>query len=358
MKTLAIWIVLGPAAFFALPVNAAIDILAPPPAISTNVDHVYIVGRTDLPSVNVYLNDQLISEVITKDSIFHSYIKFGYGLNEIKITPLGDSAGEIINILSGPSISRKYEGYFEKNRFHGPTPRSECTECHQCRCEDPITIDNDAFCLECHKEIDASFDSHIPNTTSACITCHHLSRDLAKQAAPENADSDNPCYSCHKDKIAQFSQDYVHGPVAGGSCEICHDPHGSEFEKNLLYPIEVLCSICHGIVDDAKDRTIQHPPFAEGKCSRCHDPHATNNRWVLKSNSKEICSPCHMKNGKMEFHNHPYNVKPKNALSIPLELTDDGLLECLSCHNPHASDTEHLLRTSGEDSCIGCHPDR
>ncbi len=111
-------------------------------------------------------------------------------------------------------------------------------------------------------------------------------------------------------------------------------------------------------MDDARTKQIQHKPFLKGKCGQCHDPHSTNHKWVLVKNSQEICVPCHMPDGELKYHNHPFNVKPKRRLLSPLELTDSGQLECLSCHNPHATETKHLLRTSQGHSCLGCHPDR
>jgi predicted CXXCH cytochrome family protein len=39
-------------------------------------------------------------------------------------------------------------------------------------------------------------------------------------------------------------------------------------------------------------------------------------------------------------------------------LTKRGTLECLSCHDPHSSETEHLLVVSAEISCVACHGDK
>jgi predicted CXXCH cytochrome family protein len=104
---------------------------------------------------------------------------------------------------------------------------------------------------------------------------------------------------------------------------------------------------------------IQHSPFDRGLCGSCHDPHATNNKWNLVKSSETVCMGCHADvNGDMDGHDHPFNVKPKHRLVADLELSSSGRLECLSCHNPHASSVSHLLRTNKKFTCSGCHSDK
>jgi predicted CXXCH cytochrome family protein len=102
---------------------------------------------------------------------------------------------------------------------------------------------------------------------------------------------------------------------------------------------------------------VVHKPFIDGQCGGCHDPHATNNEWVLKKSSEEICLNCHKPDTDLLNHRHPYNTKPKKKLASDLKLTPDGLLECLSCHNPHSSKQPHMLKTEMDAICIGCHMD-
>jgi len=103
----------------------------------------------------------------------------------------------------------------------------------------------------------------------------------------------------------------------------------------------------------------QHAPFAAGRCGTCHDPHATANRWVLVKSSETICLECHDPQGDgLQNHNHPYDIKPQRTLTRDLRLSSKGHLECLSCHNPHATDSEHLLRTSQQNTCIDCHSEK
>ena len=42
---------------------------------------------------------------------------------------------------------------------------------------------------------------------------------------------------------------------------------------------------------------------------------------------------------------------------MPLKLSEDGKLECLTCHEPHAAGAGYLLRSNRANVCLGCHPD-
>jgi len=363
MRTVIVLIAIIMAAQTSAPRAGFLEIITPPEHISTTTDGVYIVGKSDAPMIEVRVNNRDAFEVEVKDSVFHTNIKFGYGLNEINIAPIysktrPDSINSLIlDILSSPHISKKYENLFIGYNFHKSERVKACIGCHKYDTGDNEVIEEAGPCFDCHRDIKNRFKNHIVNNRNACIICHKISANLTMVRAGNYSDK-NPCYMCHKDKIGEFAQDYIHGPVAGGSCTICHDPHGSSYEYNLHKSEDILCGSCHSVVDDNKNRKTRHRPFEYGNCRGCHDPHATNYKWVLLRNSQELCLTCHDGDKMKEFHNHPYNVKPKHKLATPLKLTESGQLECLSCHQPHASDSEHLLRITQEHTCRGCHTDR
>jgi predicted CXXCH cytochrome family protein len=208
------------------------------------------------------------------------------------------------------------------------------------------------WCVGCHRETGKQFKKHITGGEGDCNGCHKVNGDLTRSVSGQFSDM-NPCFGCHQDKIGQYAQDFIHGPVAGGTCTICHNPHGSSFEMNLRSPVPFLCMFCHTALETVHAR-VQHKPFAEGQCTACHDAHATNNKWVLVKSTGEVCLSCH--EGKLDYHKHRYEVKPKKKLETDLVLNDQGQLECLTCHNPHAGDAEHLLKTESDNPCGGCHP--
>lgn len=340
-----------------------IEILAPDKRISVKTDNIHIIGKTGAPIVDVFLNGKFIDNTKVKDSLFHKHISYGYGLHEVKFVPIFSGKLEsetefvTVEIMYAPKIDRKYKRLYPDYIFHNQNHRQECLTCHKCDCDDLNDIDDEATCLECHSSLTSSFSKHIETENQLCIICHELGTDL-KQLLSANRSSNNPCLKCHKDKIKSFDQKYVHGPVAGGSCTACHDQHGSPYEKDLRAPINVLCISCHTDVESQMNDLVVHKPFIDGQCNGCHDPHSTNNEWVLKKSSEEICLNCHKPKSTLKNHKHPFNVKPKNKLMANLELTAEGRLECLSCHNPHSSKRRFMLKSETDTICVGCHKDK
>ncbi len=340
-----------------------VEILFPAPYGSISNNHIYIIGYSEAPMVEIILNDRKQTVGIVKDSVFHFKIELPYGLNEIKVLPIfsGDSVSPddtaFVEILSSPDIARKFRRIYPTIEFHNGEGKKSCEKCHAQVWSDLSVTKESSSCLECHTEFDEGRSLHVTEDKQNCSICHGSPEDLPSEYA--DMGTDNPCFFCHKDKIQSFDQEFVHGPVAGGACTVCHNPHGSGYDKSLVSAQEILCFSCHEFTQEMKEMMVQHRPFETGRCSSCHDPHATSNKWVLVKSSETVCLTCHNKDDLgMEFHRHPFNVKPKRHLNTDLELSSTGRLECLSCHNPHASQTKHLLRVTNKFICVGCHADR
>lgn len=341
--------------------SSILRVLSPPEQISVSISRIHIVGTSIAPEVEVVLNEVSVGNITVTDSVFHFHLSYGFGLNEVKLIPrFGDSTLQpnqvrTLEILYGPEVSRRYRRMYPVFTFHKGAPREECLVCHGTGAEQADELTNEAACMSCHMDMRDNFEKHTSADDRTCINCHQLEGyTTVKATDPAN---ENPCYNCHTDKIGRYAQKYIHGPVAGGGCTVCHNPHGTAFEKNLHAPVQELCFSCHEDLADELDNEYLHRPFRDGYCTECHDPHSTNNRWMLIKNSENVCLTCHEKEGTLKTHRHPYNVKPKKPLRVDLQLTDRGRLECISCHNPHSAKIEHLLKVSGEYSCVGCHVD-
>lgn len=66
-----------------------------------------------------------------------------------------------------------------------------------------------------------------------------------------------------------------------------------------------------------------------------------------------ICKKCHA-----DISHHPVNVYAKKGMKVIAEYPTmaGGKISCVSCHYPHASDSEFLLRKDlQKDLCLGCH---
>lgn len=341
-----------------------LNILTPPRYASTHHNQLTVVGTTSASIVEVYLNGRKFGDYSVQDTFFHVPLTFGYGLNEISITPVYSGIVETaansvhLEILCGPESVGHLHRIYPELTFHGQEIEADCQGCH-------IRIDTEqaqgkegSYCASCHGRLGHESGMASKMADKDCALCHTTDGDSNSERIIRKP-THQKCYSCHPDKIKSFNQEYVHGPVAGGSCTVCHDPHGSTFESSLKNAKEILCFSCHKFTKEFKNLPVQHPPFATGKCVRCHDPHSTANKWILVKSSEIVCLECHDPEGDgMEFHNHPYNVKPKKPLTRNLELSQKGRLECLSCHNPHATDSEHLLRITQKFTCMGCHEDK
>ncbi len=91
--------------------------------------------------------------------------------------------------------------------------------------------------------------------------------------------------------------------------------------------------------------------------------HATNDRAndaYLKEIGITACYQCHPKEDL--GISHPVNIYPSEKVREKMGKADlptgkNGLLLCITCHLPHASDKKYLgQRLVAEELCVACHP--
>jgi len=86
---------------------------------------------------------------------------------------------------------------------------------------------------------------------------------------------DNVCYQCHDRKDGKK---LVHGPLGGGDCTICHDPHGAMNPALTVAKAEGLCVKCHDQPGSQK-----HMKDSRGvACVSCHEPHSSDKTFLQK----------------------------------------------------------------------------
>jgi len=133
-----------------------------------------------------------------------------------------------------------------------------------------------------------------------------------------------------------------------------------------------LCAKCH---ETRKDPFL-HGPYGHRQCLICHNPHTGPYRAQTRAATATLCLGCHMTNQPDVSVNaqartvslldgEPYDLAswesaPKidelhsqSTMGIlrPLIQTPGkptAELNCLSCHDPHAGKSKHLLRESLE----------
>ncbi len=104
-----------------------------------------------------------------------------------------------------------------------------------------------------------------------CAGCHDRPERGYAVAAPQ----EKLCYRCHD---RQDAKKIVHGPLGGGDCTACHDPHGSGNAALAKARHETLCVSCHD-----QESSAEHFRRSKGKaCTACHEPHSSDKQFLQK----------------------------------------------------------------------------
>jgi predicted CXXCH cytochrome family protein len=213
---------------------------------------------------------------------------------------------------------------------HAVVAERRCLDCH-----DPHVSGNKAnvkeagnkLCFTCHGELGQRSAKnrfkHRP-VEQACLTCHtpHASATAAKllkDGVP------SLCVGCHKTDRPLFAKQHMQYPVAKAKCTSCHDPHGSD-RAAILYD---------GV----------HKPVASRMCNQCHEDPTSPNPLATRKTGFELCRTCHAGQVKDAF--------AQNYLHWPVA----GPAGCESCHTPHGSPKNGLLKGSQAAVCGSCHSD-
>ncbi|HAM52672.1 MAG TPA: hypothetical protein DCP92_18990 [Nitrospiraceae bacterium] len=122
-------------------------------------------------------------------------------------------------------------------------------------------------------------------------------------------------------------------------------------------PLPDLCYTCHD--KSAFTKKDIHPPVEAGMCTSCHNPHASEHKRMLLDETNTLCMTCHtdsaFKNRRHAVIGHPLQAKDITRGGAKEKYKD---FSCVSCHNPHSSDSMKLWRfgaTVAFDLCEHCH---
>jgi DmsE family decaheme c-type cytochrome len=200
-----------------------------------------------------------------------------------------------------------------------------------------------------------------------------VKRPVSAATALGGADyvGDKTCLGCHAAHAATFSQT-VMGKIAKNprhqgelSCESCHGPGSAHvaagggrgaggiisFRKDdPAHTVEEnngVCLTCH----ERGDRTLWRGSTHENRAVGCTDCHTvmrnvTPKHQLSRSTEVDTCAQCH-KNKRAEIWRTSH---------MPIR---EGKMTCSSCHNPHGSYTESLLKEATvNDTCYQCHAEK
>jgi predicted CXXCH cytochrome family protein len=284
-----------------------------------------------------------------------------------------------------------------------------------------LTKSSPALCLDCHDPKDANLQKAHQNQPFAganCIQCHdpHQSRspkllqafthnpfenkmcESCHQPAKDGkvvltqASAKDLCVTCHDDQVKQIASSKVQHPGAAGDCVDCHDPHAGK-TPGFVKPDPVnACLGCHADqAEQHKKKNIHQPAFEQG-CATCHEPHGSENQHLLRAkDGNSLCLECHgpdrtpkkleaehlvtIFGGKVKLpedylgkvavlplkygRGHPTQHHPVVDQMEPADNTKVRVaINCLTCHQPHASTQPGLLAKDQANNtafCDSCH---
>ena len=257
-----------------------------------------------------------------------------------------------------------------KKGVHMPVKEGQCTKCHDAH-QSPYKYqlrgDGQNLCFMCHdKKIAAGKFVHGPVAVGGCSMCHSPHQtDFPKML---NASGNDVCFTCHTDKAeALKGKKFVHKP-AGEKCVNCHSPHAGDYKYN--FKLDGSRDLCFGCHKDKKewiaDVKVKHGALnSDRKCLACHDPHVSDYVKQLVKAPMDVCLTCHDK---------PLDTPSGKILDMKTYLAKNhdwhGPIkqkDCSACHNTHGSDNFRILRkyfppvfyapfdSKNYELCFSCH---
>jgi predicted CXXCH cytochrome family protein len=161
-------------------------------------------------------------------------------------------------------------------------------------------------CAMCHEEVGQRFTltSHYQTIAGdeedlggSCESCHgpgsiHADTQDKKDIVRNSPDM---CFNCHMGKRAQFQLQYHHPvPEERMACSDCHNLHGTGIETSdavsLQKQTDRVCFKCH---KEMKGPFVfEHDAMREG-CQICHEPHGSVYDKLLVADQTNLCLRCH-----------------------------------------------------------------
>lgn len=233
------------------------------------------------------------------------------------------------------------------NTVHPPVKEGICTSCHSPH-ESPYKFQlyeqPPKLCFRCHdKKIAQGKFIHGPIAVGGCVICHNPHQSNFPRML--KAAGNDVCFTCHTDKAEAFKEKkFLHKPVKE-KCINCHSPHAGDYKYN--FKVDGTRDLCFGCHKDKKEwvakvKTKHGGLDTERHCLACHDPHVSNYIKQLVGQPMDVCMKCHDKpldtpTGKI-LNMKDYLAKNKDFHG-PIRQKD-----CSACHNTHGSDNFRMLR--------------
>jgi DmsE family decaheme c-type cytochrome len=205
------------------------------------------------------------------------------------------------------------------------------------------------------------------STASTAATQAHAAPQSQSSGAANYVGSDT-CKGCHEELFNKFSPTpHAHllpektnsGGIEAHGCESCHGPGSAHvdgggdktkiinFYDRTPKQISETCQTCHRDGERSNFHRSSHLTNGVG-CTSCHSVHAAKvKQALLRDQPPSLCYTCHTE-ARAEF-SRPYRHR-----------VNEGLVQCMDCHNEHGGFLPKQLRTSASQDqvCYKCHAEK
>lgn len=167
-------------------------------------------------------------------------------------------------------------------------------------------------CVKCHKNIARAFHdathARLTEKTAdgkriniSCESCHgpaslHVKEGTRASIINPKYKPDN-CLQCHPNTRAEFALPHTH-PVLSGKigCIACHNPHEADANPTGVSARSLQASVNATCAKchpaQSGPYVFEHEAMREG-CVSCHSPHGSVNDKMLKARNTSLCYQCH-----------------------------------------------------------------
>lgn len=330
--------------------DGQLSIVYPPNNVYVTQPQVEIVGLAKDKSITELTvsvkGGKLVGDrtLAVSKGAFSFTVNLRAGLNQISVTDAANKAvqSDVYVFLQNEKNKDKTPKGFSEYFLHSQLEtKHECGECHNLRGAVPsyTRMKRSSTCMtgECHQTMGKSEFVHGPIASGTCVACHNPHG--SKNKFHRSRTGAEECYVCHENKKEDFAKANPHQPLADGRCIDCHDPHQSNAKFQVkAESVSKLCFNCHD--SSIGKATYVHGPVAAGGCVVCHNPHASEQSKLLVQPEKTLCFLCH-EESKKRFE-RKFTHKPVTET-------------CVRCHKPHGSEAPMLLLKNENELCLTCH---
>ena len=268
-------------------------------------------------------NERAIIRTEEDRDFYHYLFRFPFGEHSIRAEAYKDGKKvgvDKIKFYRRAFLSKYYRVIppgFEKKFFHNGKNEKKCDMCHDMSVNEEPGVAfydiSESNCFECHQSLLYKKFAHAPTVNFVCLPCHNGKtgiknrkyRGRSKFLYPDPIG--DTCFKCHKKNYKKWtSRKNMHDPVGAGKCNLCHNPHSSDVNKNFLRKrVWSLCTSCHAdkrskksYIKLFKNRALAgesvDPKFIKGDfvCITCHDPHSSDRPYLLREKYRGIENVC------------------------------------------------------------------